>query len=67
LACSGAAQDVSLERADSILAIKEHIDKTMLTTETPRLQAPTSARRLGLPNAAEQTPQELEAPLPPPN
>jgi hypothetical protein len=45
LTYSGAADDVSAERADSILAIKEHIDNTMLRTDTPRLQAPT--RRLG--------------------
>jgi hypothetical protein len=64
-----AATDIAAERADSILAIKEHIDKTMLTTETPRLQAPTSARRLGLPDvpAAGQTPREPDAPLPPPD
>lgn len=42
---SAAAHDVSDERVDSILAIKEHIDNTMLKTDTPRLQAPT--RRLG--------------------
>lgn len=43
--CWSAGKDVASERVDSILAIKEHIDKTMLRTETPRLQAPT--RRLG--------------------
>ena len=42
---SDAAEDIAAERADSILAVKEHIDKTMLKTDTPRLQAPT--RRLG--------------------
>jgi hypothetical protein len=41
-----ATKDIAAERADSILAIKEHIDKTMLTTETARLQAPNAARRL---------------------
>lgn len=41
-----AATDIAAERADSILAIKEHIDNTMLTTETPRLQAPARARRV---------------------
>jgi hypothetical protein len=69
LTYSEAAEDIASERADSILAIKEHIDNTMLTTETPRLQAPTSARRLGSPEVpvAEQTHQEPEAPLPPPD
>jgi hypothetical protein len=42
-----AAEDVSAERGESIKAIKEHIDNTLLTTETPRLQAPSSARRFG--------------------
>jgi hypothetical protein len=51
---SGAANDVSAERADSILAIKEHIDKTMLTTETPRLQAPSGARRVAPGAPAQQ-------------
>lgn len=47
LLCKEAATDTAAERADSVLAIKEHIDTTLLTTETPRLQAPTGARRLG--------------------
>lgn len=46
LTYSDAANDVAAERADSILAIKEHIDKNMLTTEAARLQAPTPTRRL---------------------
>lgn len=50
---SSAAQDISSERVDSILAIKEHIDATMLKTDTPRLQAPT--RRLG-PAATQELP-----------
>jgi hypothetical protein len=55
---SKAAQDVGAERVDSILAIKEHIDTTMLKTDTPRLQAPT--RRLG-PASAPREPT-VEAP-----
>ena len=51
---SAAARDISAERVDSILAIKEHIDNTMLKTDTPRLQAPT--RRLG-PGSSAPGPQ----------
>jgi hypothetical protein len=58
-----AESDVAAERVDSVLAIKEHIDKTMLPTETPRLQAPTQARRLAAPAASLAS----ETPLPPPH
>ena len=66
---SKAAEDVGAERVDSILAIKEHIDTTMLKTDTPRLQAPT--RRLG-PAATPQEPTApegptAETPSPPPS
>jgi hypothetical protein len=67
---SNAARDVSAERADSVLAIKEHIDNTMLTTETPRLQAPTTARRIGprppSPAEAPGAPPQTQAPSPQP-
>lgn len=53
-----AATDIAAERADSILAIKEHIDNTMLTTETPRLQAPARARRVA-PPAVPHEPRSL--------
>ena len=46
LICWNAGKDVADERVDSVIAIKEHIDKNMLTTETARLQAPTPTRRL---------------------
>jgi len=62
--CWGANRDIAEERADSVLSIKEHIDKTMLKTETPRLQAPTDVRRLEAP--VEQPPAG-EPPLPPPD
>ncbi len=58
-----AAIDIAAERADSIVAIKEHIDKTMLATETARLQAPTTARRLPPAGGPVQSP-EPEAPSP---
>lgn len=50
---SNAAEDVAAERADSILAIKEHIDNTMLETGTPRLHAPTRRLAPGPPDAAQ--------------
>lgn len=56
---SSAAEDISGERVDSILSIKEHIDNTMLKTDAPRLQAPT--RRLG-PGAPQPVPQEAPSP-----
>jgi len=59
-----AATDIAAERADSILAIKEHIDKTMLATETARLQAPTTARRVAPPAGAPERSPEPEAPSP---
>jgi hypothetical protein len=49
--CWHAGKDVADERVDSVLAIKQHIDSTMLRTETPRLQAPTPARRVAPPVA----------------
>jgi hypothetical protein len=61
--CWGANSDIAEERTDSVLSIKEHIDKTMLKTETPRLQAPTDVRRLEAP--VERPPEEHEPPLPP--
>lgn len=60
LTYSAAAEDISAERADSILGIKEHIDNTMLKTDTPRLQAPT--RRLG--PGPSSGPVEGQAPSP---
>ena len=62
---SSAAKDVSAERVDSVLAIKEHIDNTMLKTNTPRLQAPT--RRLGPGSSAPGPHAHPEAPLPQPD
>lgn len=66
-AYSAAAHDVSAERVDSILAIKEHIDQTMLKTDTPRLQAPT--RRLGPASTQHEsaTPAEPRQPQPDPH
>jgi hypothetical protein len=55
-----AATDIAAERADSILAIKEHIDNTMLRTETPRLQAPT--RRLGPGSSPPESSPESPSP-----
>lgn len=62
---AAAAQDVSAERVDSILAIKEHIDSTMLNTDTPRLQAPT--RRLGRGSSLSESLGHAAAPSPQPN
>ncbi len=59
--CWRAGKDVAEERADSVVAIKEHIDKTMLSTDTPLLQAPTGARRLGL-GASAQPPEDQSPP-----
>lgn len=56
--CWVAGADIAEERVDSVLSIKEHIDRTMLKTETPRLQAPTDVRRLEAP---------VEQPAPPPD
>lgn len=63
LICLQAGKDVADERVDSILAIKEHIDNTLVKTDTPRLQAPT--RRLG--PAAAPLEVSVEAPSPPPD
>jgi hypothetical protein len=63
--CWTAGTDIAGERTDSVLAIKEHIDKTMLKTETPRLQAPTDIRRLEAP--VEPPLRDPEPPLPPPD
>jgi hypothetical protein len=62
LICWNAGRDVADERVDSVLAIKQHIDSTMLRTETPRLQAPTTARRVAPP--AAQLPPDDQPPLP---
>jgi hypothetical protein len=63
--CWSANKDIAEERTDSVLSIKEHIDKTMLKTETPRLQAPTDVRRLEAP--VEQLREGAEPLLPPPD
>lgn len=63
--CWDAKTDIAEERTDSVLSIKEHIDTTMLKTETPRLQAPTDVRRLEAP--VERHREEPEPPLPPPD
>ena len=57
-----AEQDIAAERVDSVLAIKEHIDKTLLKTETPRLQAPTTARRLAAAAASESPSPQPRSP-----
>jgi hypothetical protein len=62
---SSAAQDISAERVDSILAIKEHIDNTMLKTDTPRLQAPT--RRVGPGSSPQESPSHAPSPSPQPD
>ncbi len=62
--CWTAGADIAEERIDSVLSIKEHIDKTMLKTETPRLQAPTDVRRLVAPEQPRAEPEPL---LPPPD
>jgi hypothetical protein len=59
-----AATDIAAERADSILAIKEHIDKTMLATETARLRAPTPTRRVEPPGSGPGPPAAPQ-PAPP--
>lgn len=63
--CWTAGTDIAGERTDSVLSIKEHIDKTMLKTETPRLQAPTKIRRLEAP--VDPQLEKPEPPLPPPD
>ena len=56
--CWNAGKDIAEVAGDSILSVKEHIDNTLLTTETPRLQAPTTARRVATPAAPDVTPGE---------
>jgi hypothetical protein len=53
-----AAEDVAAERADSVLAIKEHIDNTMLRTTVARLQPPAPTRRVAGPPISAPRPPE---------
>jgi len=67
LICWNAGKDVADERVDSVIAIKDHIDKNMLTTEAARLQPPTPTRRLEpaslvAPAAAQAAPPSPRAP-----